>query len=270
MVKKYRFKPIHQVASIFRTASGERLCVKTIRRVCHANGIRNYNAVSKPYLTKKHVASRLNWAVTRRNWMVTDWGNVMFSDESSFTIRPTKLRARVWRKEGTRYNPDNLVPTFKSGYVSLSVWGGFSMYGRTPLVRIEGNLNQSKYRKIIEGYVMPFASKNHGNLRNFVYQQDGCAAHRAKSIIGYLDANGIEVLPWPAQSPDLNPIEHVWAIMKKQLRERATFPSNADSLFCELCSIWNALSDDYFHSLVQSMPRRVAAVIKNEGCSTKY
>ncbi len=68
----------------------------------------------------------------------------MFSDESSFTVRPTNLRAPVWRKEATRYDTANLVPTFKSGYVSLSLWGGFSMYGRTPLVHIEGNLNQVK------------------------------------------------------------------------------------------------------------------------------
>ena len=55
--------------------------------------------------------SRLNWASARRNWITIDCGKVMLSDESSFTLSPTKLRARVWRKEGTRYNPSNLVPT---------------------------------------------------------------------------------------------------------------------------------------------------------------
>ncbi len=74
----------------------------------------------------------------------------MFSDESSFTVRPTKLRARMRRKERTRYNSSNLVPALKSGYVSLSVWGAFSVCERTPLMRIEGNLNPAKYRNILQ------------------------------------------------------------------------------------------------------------------------
>ncbi len=221
--------------------------------------------MEEPYLTEKHIASRLNWAITWRNWMTIDWGKVMFSDESSFTVRPTKLCARVWRKEGTRYNPSNLVPTFKSGYVSLSVWGGFSVCGRTPLVRIEGNLNAEKYRNILQDYVLPFASKYHGRVREFIYQHDGCGPHRAKSITEFLRSKNIEILPWLAQSPNLNPIENAWGILRKQLRDTSTFPSNADALFDALSTIWNALPDGYFRTLVQSMPRRIATMKKTKG-----
>ena len=77
---------------------------------------------------------------------------------------------------------------------------------------------------------MPFASKNYEHLRKFVYNQGGCAALQAKSIIGYLDGNAIEVIQWPAQSPELNPIENAWAIMKRQLRQRATSGFHADVL----------------------------------------
>ncbi len=206
MIDENKFKPLHVTASKFRTAKDERISTRTIRRYVHRAGIRNYNAVSKPYLTRNHINARLHWAIMRLNWIHMDWNNVMFSDESSFTVRPLHLRKRVWRKNGTRFRTSNLILTFKSGYVSLSIWGGFSKQGRTDLVRIRGNLNQHKYKQILSRYVIPFASTKHQGLRNFLFQQDGCGPHRAKSIKQYLDAENVRVLPWPAQSPDLNPI----------------------------------------------------------------
>ncbi len=78
------------------------------------------------------------------------------------------------------------------------------------------------------------------------------------------------MLPWLAQSPDLNPIENFLSILKKKLLERSVHPSNADELFEVLCNIWSALPDSLFSTLVDSMMRRVTAVIDNEGCPTKY
>ena len=67
----------------------------------------------------------------------------------------SKVNRYVWRKEGTAFNPCNLVPTLKSGYVSLFVQGGLPIRGRTSLVRIEGDLDQFKYRSILEDLVLP-------------------------------------------------------------------------------------------------------------------
>ena len=95
MEQKIRFKSIPEIASMFRTANGERVSEKLIRRRCCQNGVHNYVEVSKPYLSQEHLASRLNWATTKRNWSAYDWGNVMFSDESLFTVRPTKVSRYV-------------------------------------------------------------------------------------------------------------------------------------------------------------------------------
>ena len=88
----------------------------------HASNIRNYVAVSKPFLSKRNILARVEWAKLHRTFDANRWDTVAFSDESSFTVRPTTLRKRVWRTSDTRFNNQNLVPTFKSGFVSISVW----------------------------------------------------------------------------------------------------------------------------------------------------
>ena len=82
------------------------------------------------------------------SWTHSGRDKVAFSDESSFTVKPASLRKRVWRKEGGRYRTVNIVPMFKPGYVCISVWAIFSVHGRTPLIRINGNMNQEKYKNV--------------------------------------------------------------------------------------------------------------------------
>ena len=72
-------------------------------------------------------------------WSMTEWNKVEFTGEAYFTLRPLRNYARVWRREGTRYETRNMVSTFKSGFVSLPVWGLFSSLGRSTLVRIKGH-----------------------------------------------------------------------------------------------------------------------------------
>ena len=117
-------------------------------------------------------------------------------------------RKKVWRIEGERYNPSNLVPGFKSGYVGISVWAVFSEVGRTPLVPVEGTLKQKQYISILEANIVPFAIEHYGSISSVTFQQDNCGPHRAKSVKAYMEASGINAMNCPAQSPDLNPIEN--------------------------------------------------------------
>ena len=156
---------------------------------------------------------------------------VLFSDESSFTVRLKKLRKRVWRKQGKYFDVQNIVPTFKSGYVAISVWAVFSRLGSTPLVLIEGTLKQGQYKKILLEEVVQLASKFYGGPKNIVFQQDNCGPHKAKSMKAFLVANDVWMMYQTAQSPDLNPIENAWAMLKRRLRKRANYPKNADDLF---------------------------------------
>ena len=88
------------------------------------------------------------------------------------------MRRRVWRKQGKIFQPSNRIPTFKSGYQSVSVWTAFSVDVHTPMIRIEGNLNQRKYEQTLQEQLIPFDEMYHGGTGNIIFQQDGCGPHQ--------------------------------------------------------------------------------------------
>ncbi len=100
----------------------------------------------------------------------------------------------VWRKQGELSRTVNIVPTFKSGYESISVWAVFSVKGRTELIRMKDDLNQTKYLKILQHELPTFAKNYHNGQRNIIFPQDGCAPHRVTPASPFFDAEDIELL----------------------------------------------------------------------------
>ena len=202
--------------------------------------------------------------------MAQQWDTVVFSDESSFTLRPLKNHTRIWRNIGTRYEIDIIVHTFKSGNALLSIWGMVSSIGRSPLVRITGTLDQFKYIEILKQHVTPFEDRHTNAYIGFMYHHDGCGPHRAKRVAEFLHLNLINVLSRPAQSPELNPIENVWAIMKRRLRMQPKYLNTADELYERVSQIWNELPNSYFIKLSHSMVQRCKMVKNVSDRSCKY
>ena len=102
-----------------------------------------------------------------------------------------------------------------------------------------------------------------------VFMQDGAPCHRAKIVTQFLKAQKINILDWPGNSPDLNPIENLWTILKNKVSERQ--PTNAKMLKQAIKEVWvRDISPSYCRNLVESMPRRLEAVIKAKGGPTKY
>ena len=87
---------------------------------------------------------------------------------------------------------------------------------------------------------------------------------------GVLPGPQYNVLPWPAQSPDLNSIEHPWDHLKRQLAGYPTQPSGILELWERVQKEWNDIPPQVCQKLIESMPRRVAAVLKAKGGYTKY
>ncbi len=112
-----------------------------------------------------------------------------------------------------------------------------------------------------------FTDKLYGEA-DFIFQQDLAPAHTAKGTKSWFNDHGVTVLDWPANSPDLNPIENLWGIVKRKMRD--TRPNNADELKATVKETWASIPPQQCHKLITSMPRQIEAVIKAKGAPTKY
>ena len=103
-----------------------------------------------------------------------------------------------------------------------------------------------------------------------VFQHDNDPKHTSRLVKDYLETVEYEVLDWPSQSPDLNPIEHLWADLKRRLRKFSIPPKNKDEIWERIESLWEETPIETCQKLINSMPNRCAAVIKAKGLWTKY
>ncbi len=92
-------------------------------------------------------------------------------------------------------------------------------------------MHEQKYIEILKEQLLPFAKSAHGRKANLTFQEDGCGPHRAKSVRSFFDAEGIKMLPWRPESPDINTIENAWGIIKRNLRQQPAYLSSRDGLF---------------------------------------
>ena len=136
-------------------------------------------AAPKPLLTESQREKRLSWCIERQSWSVQQWKTVIWSDESRFTLFKNDGSSRVWQKNGTRYNIENLTPTVKHGGGGVMVWGCFSEKGLGPLVKVDGKMNRFDYIEILDKHLLPFIRSKHHRQR-YAFQDDNTPVHTAK------------------------------------------------------------------------------------------
>lgn len=230
-------------------------------------------------MTKKQRNARLQFAREHVNWTVEDWKNVIFTDESTFEIGKVYQRERVLRKKNQQFTDANVKVTFKSGRKSLMVWGGISGNVRTslhfhdPPLEPNGKRKQMKkpgfntefYLETLEKHLKPVMTGT-----TLIFQHDNAPIHKAKKIQQWLKTQNFETIVWPASSPDMNPIEHIWAYMKYNVSKRFPGTYFVDQLKKYLTIIWQEINDDFVESYFQSMPLRMEVLLKVKGGNTRW
>jgi len=149
------------------------------------------------------------------------------------------------------------------------VWGCFTKHGLGPLIKLEGRVTAAKYVDVLKNNLLPFLD-DLGDQENYLFQEDNAPIHTARVVRSWKVENDINSLPWPAQSPDLNPIENLWDELERRVQAHISLPKNRENLWEILQEEWSNIDINKYQNLVDSMPRRISAVIANKGHPTKY
>ncbi len=180
-----------------------------------------------------------------------------------------RCRVRIWCKEHESMDPSCLVSTVQAGGGGVMMWGIFSWHTLGPLAPIEHCLNTTAYLSIV---TMSIPLRLVYPSSEGYFQQDNAPCHKAQIISDWFieHDNEFNLLKWSPQSPDLNPIEHFWDVVEREIHIMDVQPTNLQQLCDAIMSIWTKISEECFQHLVESMPRRIKVVLKAKGGSTMY
>lgn len=198
------------------------------------------------------------------NWSDDQWAKIIWSDESRFRLEGSDGRALC---------PKYVKTTKKHGGGSVLIWACFTAAGVGPITVVDGNMGQDEYVNVLSSTMYPYLrqltkdQESHG----YIFQEDGASCHTGAYASWWMRLNRVPVMDyWPAQSPDLNPIEHLWDELERRLAKRRYSIRNTKQLAEALVHEWKNIPPEVCKNLVGSMRDRCTAVLEAGGGHTRY
>ena len=243
---------------------------------CNTHGIKKSRFFTKTgkkkaKITEKNRLLRLAWAIEHLDWTEEQWREILWSDET-WVNNSHHRRTWVTRRKGEEYDPTCVIFSSPGNKApGWMFWACFNGTEKGPCVFWEkewGSINKESFCEhivpIIEGWI-----RLHPELQ---FMQDHAPGHRAKATKEEMEARGIKVIDWPPYSPDLNPIEAVWDLMKDWIQEYYGDEDKLsyDTLRKAVKEAWDAVTVEQLHDLIKSMRARCQAVIDANGMQTKF
>jgi len=250
------------------TAREYGISYKTVQKRLRNNPrpIRPRRAYIGQKLLPRHRRARLLFSRRHLRWNRAHWARVVFSDESRFKLSHSDGRVRVYRRKGERYDDRCVLERDRFGGGSVMVWGGIMGGRKTDLVVVNGNLNAQGYvDQILRPVLVPFIAQN----APAVLMHDNARPHVARITQQFLQRHAIDTLQWPAMSPDMNPIEHLWDELGRRVRARGEM-HNLQQLSDALVEEWQRIPNAVVLKYVRSMRQRLLTLQRRRGGHTRY
>ncbi len=248
-------KQTHECASIaleVAEVDGQLVSAQTIHNTLQQVSLHDRRPRRKPFLKLAHKKACKQFAEDNLAKSMTYWNHVLWSDESKVNLFDSDGVQHVWRRPGEEYQETSALPTVKHDGGSIMVWGCMSTAGSGELRFIEGNMDSNMYCDILNQKMMPFLQKLFFNI----------------TTPNTPPRWQLKVMDWPSLSPDLNPIEHMWGILKRKVEKHHV--CNIQQLRDVIMEEWKRTPVTRCAALVTSMSRRIKAVLDNSGAPTKY
>ena len=259
-----------QVVSHLKEKENLEVSASTIRRILRKHDLVSGIKRKKPFLSASYQKARLDFCKKHEGWSVEDWSKVIWSDESRFQIFGSDGKQYYWKRPEEPLNRFHVQPKVKHGGGSVMIWGCFTSRGVGGFCKIDGTMDGELYRLILRDDLLGTV-RNHGlSVRDIIFQQDGASCHTATLTKRWLRRNRVKTFDWPPSSPDLNPIEHLWAEVDRCLRKLPGNISSEKDLWEKIQVVWEQIDVETCTNLIRSMPERVRDVIRARGGYTRW
>jgi len=239
----------------------------TVRRELHSQKLFKRVSIKKPYVNALNRERRVMWVREREQWNMDRWRQIIWSDEMAVATGTMQQRQLVWRRPGEKMLPTCMATTMKSGSLTFQFWGCITWDGVAALVDLPQGitLNANILIDILQQHV---AQMN--NIDEYIFQMDNAPAHRSRLVNNWFQNHHITQLPWPAQSPDLSPIENIWSILKYRLSKMNLINHQRNTIIAAVHEIWDSITQAEIRTIIQSMPRRCEQIIHSRGLPIDY
>ena len=239
----------------------------TVRRRLLENGRPAYRPIQCQLLTNAMKQKRLQWCREHEDWDIKRWSRVMFSDESSIELQPHRSQY-VRRDIGVPPSGDHFQAVIRHP-VKVMIWSCISVYGTGRVHVVENSMDANQYLRVLSERAVPQMREWFGSIEGW-FQQDLAPCHTAKRCAEFLQNQNVKVLEWPGNSPDLSPIENIWAVLKKRVNKQEC--KNKQDLINAVLNVWTRSNElnDMCEVLIASMPDRIKACIKAGGGPIDY